>query len=351
MNTLTPDAVLRDFLHEQGLARPGDEVAWTPLSGGVSSDIWRVAADGRTFCIKRALPRLKVAQEWNAPVERNAYEWSWLQFAFERFPDNVPEPIASDARRGILAMAYLDPARNPVWKRKLLDGDIAPDAAASVAGVVVRLHAASAGSRDIAARFASDAIFHAIRLEPYLLATAARHADLASALRALAERTAATRCALVHGDMSPKNILLGPRGPVLLDAECAWYGDPAFDAAFCLNHFLLKCIARPQFADGYLACYTAFAQSYLAGVVWEPREAIEARIASLLPALLLARIDGKSPVEYITDEGDRQRVRDVARPLVAAPPMRVSDVAGCWRASIAENLARRDCQLGDRQRR
>jgi len=351
VSQLEPDAVLRDFLFDKHLAREGDAVTWTPLAGGVSSDIWRVDAGARTLCIKRALPRLKVAQEWNAPIERNAYEWAWLEFAFERFPDNVPEPIASDASRGILAMAYLDPLRNPVWKRKLLDGDVAPDTAASVARVVVALHAASAGNDDVAAQFATDAIFHAIRLEPYLLATAARHPDLASALSALAERTAATRRALVHGDMSPKNILLGPRGPVLLDAECAWYGDPAFDAAFCLNHFLLKCVARPQWAPGYLACYRSFADAYLDGVTWEPRDAIEARIASLLPALFLARIDGKSPVEYITAERDRQVVREVARPLVATPPTRVSEVAAGWRASVAENLARRDRQSGDRQRR
>jgi len=335
VNQLEPDAVLRDFLFDKGLAREGDAVTWTPLAGGVSSDIWRVDTGARTLCIKRALPRLKVAQEWNAPVERNAYEWAWLEFAFERFPDNVPQPIASDASLGILAMTYLDPARHPVWKRKLLDGDVASDTAASVASVVVALHAASAGSHEVASRFATDAIFHAIRLEPYLLATAARHPDLASALCALAERTAAMRCALVHGDMSPKNILLGPGGPVLLDAECAWYGDPAFDAAFCLNHFLLKCIARPQWAPGYLACYRAFANAYLSGVTWEPRDAIEARIASLLPALFLARIDGKSPVEYITDEGERQRVRNAARPLIARATASLEEIAARWSAALA----------------
>jgi aminoglycoside phosphotransferase (APT) family kinase protein len=334
VNRLEPDAVLRDFLFDKNLAHEGDAVTWTPLAGGVSSDIWRVDTGARTLCIKRALPRLKVAQEWNAPVERNAYEWAWLRFAFERFPDNVPEPIASDASRGILAMAYLDPGRHPVWKRRLLDGDVAPDKAASVARVVVALHAASAGSQELAARFATDAIFHAIRLEPYLLATAARHPDLASSLFALAERTAATRRALVHGDMSPKNVLLGPRGPVLLDAECAWYGDPAFDAAFCLNHFLLKCVARRQWAPGYLACYQAFAEAYLTGVTWEPRDAIEARIASLLPALFLARIDGKSPVEYITDERERQRVRNAARPLVAHATARLEEIAARWSAAL-----------------
>ena len=203
---------------------------------------------------------------------------------------------------------------------------------------MARLHAASAGDAGIAAHFRTDAIFHAIRLEPYLLATAARHPALGPRLHALAERTATTRLALVHGDVSPKNVLIGPDGPVLLDAECAWYGDPAFDAAFCLNHFLLKCVARPHSTDDFLACFASFSGAYLAGVTWEPPAAIEARVASLLPALFLARIDGKSPVEYITEDRDRRRVRETACPLVADPPRRIADVSSRWRSALARSI-------------
>src|SRR5204863_4441552 len=117
------------------------------------------------------------------------------------------------------------------------------------------------------------------RLEPYLLATASRHADLAPALQALVARTQANRITLVHGDVSPKNILVGPDGPVLLDAECAWWGDPAFDLAFCLNHLLLKCLWTPTAAAGFLACFDALAEAYLAGVVWERRADLEERTA------------------------------------------------------------------------
>jgi aminoglycoside phosphotransferase (APT) family kinase protein len=332
--TAKPAARLLAFLHDQGLARPGDAVTWTPLTGGVSSDIWRVDLPGRTLCIKCALPQLKVAQSWHAPIERNAYEWAWINFAAEHCPHNVPTPVASDPVQGIFAMAYLEPDRYPVWKRLLLDGVVQPQVAAEVGALVARLHAASAGNDGIAARFRTDAIFHAIRLEPYLLATAVRHPDLATALRLLSERTARTRVALVHGDVSPKNILLGPHGPVLLDAECAWYGDPAFDAAFCLNHFLLKSVARPQWTGGYLACHGAFADAYLAGVTWESRAAIEGRIASLLPALTLARIDGKSPVESHDDAGDRRGVREVARSLIVDAPERLPAVSARWRAAI-----------------
>jgi tRNA A-37 threonylcarbamoyl transferase component Bud32 len=330
----TPDPRLRAFVKRAGLAPSADDATWTPLTGGVSSDIWRVDLPGRSICIKCALPQLKVAQPWHAPVERNAYEWAWINFAAKHCPDNVPTPLASDAAQGIVAMSYLEPARYPNWKRLLLDGIVDAAVAAAVAAIVARLHAASAGDVTIANAFRSDAIFRAIRLEPYLLATATRHPALAGVLQSLVQRTATTRIALVHGDVSPKNILLGPRGPVILDAECAWYGDPAFDAAFCLNHFLLKCAARPARADAYLRCYAAFADAYLGLVTWEPRAAIEARVASLLPALTLARIDGKSPVEYLTDERDRQRVRNAAAALLADNPQRLADVSSQWRRAF-----------------
>ena len=115
-----------------------------------------------------------------------------------------------------------------------------------------------------------------------MLATARVHAELAPVLNSLAERTARTRLALVHGDVSPKNILVGPAGPVFLDAECAWYGDPAFDLAFCLNHLLLKGAWVPASQADYLACFDGLAEAYLDGVTWESADALEARAATLL---------------------------------------------------------------------
>jgi aminoglycoside phosphotransferase (APT) family kinase protein len=185
----------------------------------------------------------------------------------------------------------------------------------------------------VAREFATDSGFYAIRLEPYLVATARVHADLATVLQGLVERTARTRLALVHGDVSPKNILVGPDGPVFLDAECAWYGDPAFDLAFCLNHLLLKGAWVPESQPAYLACFDALARAYLNGVSWESRDVLEARAASLLPGLLLARVDGKSPVEYLRDEERKDRVRRVARALLQSPPLRLAAVRERWQGS------------------
>ena len=116
--------------------------------------------------------------------------------------------------------------------------------------------------------------------------------------------------------MSPKNILCGPTSPVFLDAECAWYGDPAFDLAFCLNHLLLKAVHQPAQSAALLAAFDSMAGAYLAQVNWEPSASLQARAAGLLPALLLARVDGKSPVEYLTNPAARQQVRDIAIPCL-----------------------------------
>src|SRR5690606_13157819 len=134
----------------------------------------------------------------------------------------APRILARDADAGLFAMEFCDPATHRLWKTELRDGRVDPRDAGAVGTRLARIHAATAGDMEVARRFATDAIFHAIRLEPYLAATAGAHPDLAPALEALIRRTAATRLALVHGDVSPKNILLGPDGPVFLDAECAW---------------------------------------------------------------------------------------------------------------------------------
>jgi aminoglycoside phosphotransferase (APT) family kinase protein len=323
-----PEPVL-DFLHRAGLAAVGESPSATPLAGGVSSDIWKVALRTGAVCVKRALPRLRVAQLWEAPVERNRFEWRWMQAAARIAPGCAPRVLAHD-EAGFFAMEYLDGARFPLWKNELRAGRADPAFAAQVGGTLARIHAATAGDAALAAEFATDAGFHAIRLEPYLLATARRHADLAAPLERLAARTAATRAALVHGDVSPKNILVGAEGPVFLDAECAWYGDPAFDLAFCLNHLLLKCLWVPQAQARFLACFDALAAAYLEGFA---RDGVQARAASLLPGLLIARVDGKSPVEYVAGDAQKDRVRRLARALLLAPPATLAEVRDAWQGS------------------
>jgi aminoglycoside phosphotransferase (APT) family kinase protein len=329
-----PDLNLVASLRRAGLIDDENSAHFEQLTGGVSSDIWKIETPARTFCVKRALLKLKVAADWQAPVERNRYEVAWYQTVRALLPEAAPEVLHHDEREMLFAMGYFDPREYGLWKTELRDGRADETAAAAVGRCLGIIHAATARDSAVAERFPENDIFHAIRLEPYLEATAVAHPDLSERLLALSRRTGENRLAMIHGDVSPKNILIGPRGPVFLDAECACIGDPAFDVAFCLNHLLLKCLWNPSARAGFVACFRALTSAYLAQVDWEPVAALEARVASLLPGLLLARVDGKSPVEYLNDERQFNHVRRCARVLLTAPPAQLETVVDAWELEL-----------------
>lgn len=328
-----PDAEIVATLTRAGVLPAGGRAVIQPLTGGVSSDIFRIGCGEAAVVVKRALPRLRVAAEWTAPTERNRYEVRWMQAAARIVPGAVPRILG--VFPGFFVMEHLDPAQYRNWKEELLAGHVDPGLAAEVGRILAAIHAATAHDPAMAREFATDHIFSRIRLEPYFGAAALRHPQIAAQLDDLSRQTLGRRIALVHGDVSPKNILAGPKGPVFLDAECAWWGDPAFDLAFCLNHLLLKCLWRPVFSTAYLIGFDALATAYMRHVRWEGRVGFETRAAQLLPGLMLARVDGKSPVEYLTRDAEREQVRRVAKPLLLDPPSRLSAVRDAWAAALA----------------
>jgi 5-methylthioribose kinase len=286
-------------LQELGLTN-STALQGSPLTGGVSSDIWCVETEHGFVCAKRALSKLRVAADWRAPVERNLYEARWLQVAQMAFAGCAPELLGQHEELGVLAMRYLSPSDFRLWKKELHAGRVDITTAKELGEILVSIHSYAAKRPEMAKEFPTEKIFYEIRLAPYLMATAEIHPHLAYALHALVAQTQDNAKTLVHGDVSPKNILLGKNGPVLLDAECATWSDPAFDLAFCLNHLLLK---------------------------WQ---ALEARTARLLPGLLLARVDGKSPVEYITQDTQKNLVRRVATNWLVKPHSQLQDIAHAW---------------------
>ncbi|HEY2034611.1 MAG TPA: aminoglycoside phosphotransferase family protein [Rhizomicrobium sp.] len=324
-------------LRRMDLLAEGEAFAADVLAGGVSCDVWHVkTADGREVVVKRALPRLRVEDEWKAPAERASTEADWFRFVAEFDPRLVPEVLGEDRPHHIFAMEYLPPESHKLWKAELAAGRADATFAARVGETLAHIHAASANREDVMHDFAHDTQFYALRLEPYLLHTAKKHPDLAPRIRALVDGLAKARIALMQGDISPKNILIGPDGPVFLDAETACYGDPAFDLAFCLNHLLLKCVWHKKFQNAYLECFQALADSYLENVTWEEPNDIEERASALLPALLLARIAGKSPVEYLTAGKDKTAVRDAAKTLFNANSRTLFALADTWRATLGK---------------
>ncbi len=322
------------ILRRTGLCAPHEAPAVTALGGGVSCEVLRVDCAAGTVCVKRALPRLNVATLWEAPVARIFSEIAWIRTVAGIDPSWVPVIRHVEPEAFLFVMDFLDPADHPGWKPLLAEGAVGADFAASVGDALGRIHAVTAAAPELAARFDNAAFFHALRVDPYLLHTARAHPDRALVLEAIAADLGRRRIALMHGDVSPKNILKGPAGPVILDAECASWGDPAFDLAFCLNHLLLKAVWHREHARSYAAAFAALRAAYWPHVGWEDRGAFERRAAPLLAGLLLARIDGKSPVEYLTADRQKDFVRSAAREFLCAPGLDLGGLAERWYARI-----------------
>jgi 5-methylthioribose kinase len=325
---------IRAALAEMGLAGAGSDYPMTPLGGGVSCDVYAVDLPGRRICVKRALPKLRVAADWHAPPERAEAEVAWIRLVAGIDPRLVPRVLGEDRKRHVFAMEYLPPERFPLWKSLLAEGRIDVNFAAKVGAALSRIHAATADREDVAAAFDNKAQFHALRIEPYLLFTAGRNPDVAKEIREIAGDVASSRIALMQGDISPKNILCGPNGPVFLDAETACYGDPVFDLAFCLNHLLLKGAWHSRYADALAGAFAALKAAYFGGAIWEGRTGLDHRTAKLLAALLLARIDGKSPVEYLTDERSVEFVRAQSKAFLTSASLTLDAIVDRWTAAL-----------------
>ncbi|MCP4381353.1 MAG: aminoglycoside phosphotransferase family protein, partial [Hyphomicrobiales bacterium] len=159
MANLPPEIVAS--LVTQGLIGAGVSVEAERLTGGVSSDIWKVGAGDRVFCVKRAMAQLAVKDEWLVPVERNHYEREWYETVAARVPGVAPAVLGYDDDVLFVAMAWLDPDHYTLWKPDLLAGRVDQAFAVAVGAKLSEIHAATAGDAGIAARFATDALFEA----------------------------------------------------------------------------------------------------------------------------------------------------------------------------------------------
>jgi aminoglycoside phosphotransferase (APT) family kinase protein len=319
-----------ELLRRDGVVSAPD-AQLTPLSGGVSCEIYLVEDGAERFVAKRALAKLAVKADWFADVSRNRHEWEYIRYVARFLPEAVPALRYCSAADNYFAMEHLN-GRFLNWKQLLLAGQAHVAHARQAGELLGQIHRHSAGDSEAMRLFDTTPIFFQLRLEPYLLATGAKHPSLRPWFEAEAARLAVTRKCLVHGDFSPKNILINGGRMVLLDCEVAWYGDPAFDLAFLLNHFFLKKLRHAPRDAGLRPMIGEFWSAYQAG---QTSPALDARVSRLLLMLMLARVDGKSPVEYL-EAARQQFIREFVREQLPRENFSLPAITDLWFSRLAQ---------------
>ena len=295
------------------------------LGGGVSSTVVLVEDEHRRFVLKQSLPRLRVRDEWLADRSRVFREWDAMLALRTTLPTGrLPEPVFLDRDNFLYAMRGA-PRGSEDWKTHLLAGRCDARVAFLAGEMLGRIVRGTWNDRSLRETFGDSTAFRQLRTDPYYRTIAVRHPDVAETVEEWITESGSRQIALVHGDWSPKNLLVHERGIVCIDFECAHFGDPSYDAGFILNHLILKAFRRPQRA----ADYFALARVAFAGARdLLPQSALdwyEAASVRHLAFLMLARIDGKSPVEYLREECLRDRVRRLALELITQPRRTVEE--------------------------
>ena len=335
------------YLARRGVITPAaaasDTTTASTLGGGVSNIVVCVAGvgvPGGALVVKQSLPQLRVTQEWLADRSRIHREWASIRYLADILPPGaIPRIVDWDDDNFSYVMTAAPPD-GVNWKEALLAGHIDAAVAGQVGRLLGQMHRATAitdGNIPAALRpFADQRSFVQLRIDPYHRATAAAHPDLADAITAAADRMLGQPLAMVHGDYSPKNVIVsyagraggddtdaaddgGSAAVMLLDFEVVHLGNPVFDLAFMLNHLTLKALHRPELSNQYNAAAASFWSEY-ATVTNTPAAlevSLERDTIRQLGVLLLARVDGKSPVEYITADAAKANVRRLARAILS----------------------------------
>ncbi len=310
------DARLAAELCRLGVAADGSQLVIVPLSGGVSNDVLAVSGPGVDVVVKQALPRLRVAEEWLAAPGRVVTEAKALQTAGRIRPGHVPRVIAVDPRWH-LAVIERAPRHFAQWRGQLLSGRIEVGIADDLGELLADWHVNTVDDPLVDAEFADVEAFIQLRVDPFYRWVAARHPDIAARISKVADQMLSTRRCLVHGDFSPKNVLVADGGLWVIDWEVAHIGDPVFDVAFLITHLACKTLHRPADGPAFHAAAAAFMASYNQASAPALGELDPGYLARQVGCLLLARMDGKSPATYLSAP-QRARGRALAREVLLA---------------------------------
>jgi len=318
---------LLEYLRAGGRIGAGELPRLTNLAGGVSNrTVLLERESGESWVIKQALDRLRVAVEWHSDPRRIEREAQGMQRLTEIAPPGTITPLVFvDPARHVLAMEAV-PRPHENWKSMLLAGKIDACHVRQFAELVAAIHRAGYERRaEFAREFDDRSHFESLRLEPYYLYSAERMPFVAPFIDQLVRDTRETRYTLVHGDYSPKNVLVHDGRLVLLDHEVIHFGDGAFDLGFALTHLLSKAHHLRARRGDFVNAARTFWLTYRRGIGDVPwARDVEPRAVRHTLACLLARCIGRSPLEYFRPE-TAARQANVASSAMEHPPVTMLD--------------------------
>jgi aminoglycoside phosphotransferase (APT) family kinase protein len=326
---------LLQYLRASSRIPPTETPRLTNLAGGVSNrTVLLERPTAESWVLKQALERLRVQAEWHSDPRRIEREALGIQtLAQIAPPDSITPLIFLDPRHHLLAMQAV-PKPHENWKSMLMSGRIDPDHVRQFARLLASIHSAGFQRRDeFASPFDDRTYFESLRLEPYYLYSAQRMPAVEPFINRLVADTRATRYTLVHGDYSPKNVLVHNGRIVLLDHEVIHFGDGAFDLGFALTHFLSKANALSAHRRRFVDSAHLFWQTYRAAVIAPDPDALESRAVRHILGCLLARCVGRSPLEYLAPPA-AARQANAASALMDAPPTTIERLISTFLARL-----------------
>jgi 5-methylthioribose kinase len=311
MHEITADNAA-EYLREHGWVGAGP-VCVEPLGGGVSNQVLRVVTDTTSFVIKQSRPQLRTQDPWYSDLSRIYREQEVMQALAPLLPGIVPEVLFVDRDNYAYAMSEAPPDAVP-WKAELLAGQVDLAIGERAGQTLALIHETSAKDPDFAARFADLTVYAQLRIDPFYRRVQERRPEVAGEVAGIIEQMLTVKQALCHGDYTPKNFLIHDGRFTLVDYETAHFGDPTMDLGLWNAHILLKAARLPARRRDYQRLAQAFWRGYR--VRFRPMDELERRGVQHLGALLLARIDGTSPVDYLPDETKRDAVRRLGRSIL-----------------------------------
>ncbi len=285
-------------------------IKYKKLEGGVSSEVYHVKTNKNEYCIKRSLRKLLVKKEWIADTNRIKFEYYWLNHCRKILNKNIPKIYEFNLEKKYIVMEYLDNSKYKTLKELYFKKIINLNTIKLISKHLYKIHSKSNNYKTKKLFQGNSKNFNDLRLDPYFNEVGRVYPRYKKYISVLNKNYLINSSTLVHGDFSPKNILIGKNKIFYIDAECSNFGDPVFDLVFFSNHLLIKSIFLKDKSEEFIESYLTFYKEYLKNLNVKKYKLYINRIIKMTPIMMLARIDGKSPVEYIKSNKIKNTIRN-----------------------------------------